>query len=147
MPPARLQHPILRKRWVESETIEFVEPFCQAGNMNHTLLRALEESLLTPAVRTDRERLLSLLHEDFTEVGRSGRHWTRAEIVNSLADEGERSTPTTDEWSFSELSPNLTLLTYRICDTGPGSRHTSIWDTTGDAPRMRFHQGTPIVNR
>ncbi|MGO2519341.1 MAG: DUF4440 domain-containing protein [Microbacterium sp.] len=113
--------------------------------MNHALLQELEESLLTAAVRTDHERLLALLHDDFIEVGRSGRRWTRAEIVESLADERERQTPSTDEWSFITLSPTLTLLTYRISGLESDSRHASVWDTADEVPRMRFHQGTPIV--
>ncbi|WP_162274449.1 DUF4440 domain-containing protein [Tessaracoccus flavus] len=128
------------------QTIVFGADLRQAENMNHAHLQALEESLLTTAVRADRERLLALLHEEFVEVGRSGRRWTRAEIVESLADEAERETPPTDEWSFNTLSPTLTLLTYRISGQEFDSRHSSVWDTAGDVPRMRFHQGTPITN-
>ena len=115
--------------------------------MPNTHLRAFEESLLTSAVRSDPDRLLSLLHEEFVEVGRSGSRWTRAEIVTSLTIEEQRAAPATDEWELIDLSPTLVLLTYRICGPQGSSRHTSLWDTAGDSPQMRFHQGTPIRDR
>ncbi len=113
--------------------------------MSHALLRTLEESLLTPSVRGDSHRLTALLHPTFVEVGRSGRRWTRAQITAELTTEQEREEPQTDEWEFVNLSPTLILVTYVILGTGHASRHSSVWDVAGGSPRLRFHQGTPII--
>ncbi|NLS08835.1 nuclear transport factor 2 family protein [Nesterenkonia sp. MY13] len=43
-----------------------------------------ERRLLNPAVRSDSETLQKLLAADFHEIGQSGKHWTRDEILNVL---------------------------------------------------------------
>lgn len=40
-----------------------------------------EMELLRPEVRASRERLESLLDDDFVEIGASGRRWTREAII------------------------------------------------------------------
>jgi ribonuclease HI len=57
---------------------------------------------------------MELLHADFVEIGRSGRRWSRDEIVAALSAERERVAPETDEWRLSELGPDLALVTYLI---------------------------------
>lgn len=107
-------------------------------------VKAAEVSLLTSAIRRDPDRLLGLLHEDFVEIGRSGRLWTRDEIVMSLSGEDDRPDPKTDEWAFVEVADGLILLTYRIHRESGESRHSSIWDLRSGQPRLRFHQGTVV---
>ncbi|HWI31544.1 MAG TPA: nuclear transport factor 2 family protein [Microbacterium sp.] len=115
--------------------------------MDLSLIRAAEQELLTPAVRRNSRRVYELLHPEFIEIGRSGRRWTRNEIVAALADETDRGDPTTDEWQFSALAPNLTLVTYLIRGAGGDSRHSSVWETTDGRLQLRFHQGTPVTDR
>lgn len=112
----------------------------------HERIRACELLLLDPGVRADRMRVTELLHPDFIEVGRSGRHWSRTTIVESLQASPPAPTPDTSEWSFIALSDALTLVSYLLKDhSGAVSRHSSLWDTSDDRPVMRFHQGTPVV--
>lgn len=85
-----------------------------------------------------------LLHEDFVEIGRSGRRWTRDEIVSSLAEERDYAQPDVSEWAFVELSPELVLVTYLARAADLESRHASIWDIGATPPQMRFHQGTIV---
>ncbi len=82
----------------------------------------------------------------FVEIGRSGTLWTREQIVGALAEESadSRLTPQTDEWQFRQLSPELVLVTYRLTTPSRISRHSSLWDVGGTAPRLRFHQGTVV---
>lgn len=54
------------------------------------------------------------MHEDFVEIGRSGRRWMRAAMVASLANEADRRMPEVDEWAFVSLSPDLVLVTHRV---------------------------------
>jgi hypothetical protein len=86
----------------------------------------------------------ALLHEDFVEIGRSGRRWTRDEIIASLGEEGDRSAPDVDEGAFVSLSSELVLVTYRVRGGRGESRHASIWDVGTEPPQMRFHQGSVV---
>ncbi|WP_141897632.1 DUF4440 domain-containing protein [Paramicrobacterium agarici] len=105
-------------------------------------MRAAEIGLLSPETRSDSIRVDQLLHGDFIEIGRSGRRWTRDEIVAMLGSEERGEVPQTDEWHFAELSAGIVLVTYRITGTAVESRHSSVWDITSGQPRVRFHQGT-----
>jgi hypothetical protein len=107
-------------------------------------VRAAELALLGPDVRGDGARLRSILHSDFVEIGRSGRRWTRDEIIDALAHEAGRVAPVPDEWAFVEVAPGLVLLTYRISTPTRTSRHASLWDVSGAAPVIRYHQGTVV---
>jgi len=110
----------------------------------YAAVRTAELALLDEAVRRDRVRVGELLHPDFVEIGRSGRLWTKDDIVAALAAEQGRVAPDADEWSFREVGPALILVTYRITTPAGGSRHSSLWDVGGTTPVLRFHQGTPI---
>ncbi|WP_170285671.1 DUF4440 domain-containing protein [Microbacterium rhizomatis] len=103
-----------------------------------------EIALLRNETRRDPTGVDALLDTDFIEIGRSGRRWTRDEIVGALAAEQRREMPTTDEWLFNEIAPGLFLVTYRLDTHATSSRHSSIWDTKSGVPRIRFHQGTVI---
>lgn len=126
--------------------------------MNHTAarigeevaehLRALEQSLLQPAVRRNRARLMELLADDFREFGSSGRVWTRKTIIDLLAKETAFVPPDIEEFECALLAQELVLVTYRTArfDEKTGERlaslRSSIWScATGDW-KMRFHQGT-----
>jgi hypothetical protein len=75
--------------------------------MNYARIQAAESELLTSTTRRDSARVRQLLHPDFVEIGRSGRRWTREEIVAALADEDDRTESVTEEWDFMELAPDL----------------------------------------
>jgi ribonuclease HI len=77
-------------------------------------IKDAEVALLGSDVRRDSREVDRLLHSDFVEIGRSGRRWTRGEIVVALLAEEAREKPTTDEWLFSEIAPGLVLVTYRL---------------------------------
>ncbi len=64
------------------------------------MIKAAELDLMTASTRHNHLRVQALLHEDFVEIGRSGRRWTRDGIVASLAEESDRSVPDADEWAL-----------------------------------------------
>ena len=124
------------------------------SSFNESLLAdliELEVLLHQAEVRTNRETLDALLHEDFLEFGRSGIRYSKAEILEELLAEGE-STENSSIWSqefeLSLLSPSIALLTYKsasLKQDGCLSRYSlrsSIWELTASAWQMRFHQGT-----
>lgn len=84
-----------------------------------------------------------MLHRDFAEHGRSGRRWTRADVVGMTVGplEGELL-----DVVAAPVAPGAVLLTY-VALVGPDpvrrSVHASLWLLTGDGWRLRFHQGTP----
>lgn len=104
-----------------------------------------EEALLTPAVRGDRTRLEVLLAPGFTEIGQSGRLWTREEIVAALVGDATPLPPAVLTERTSRLvSEGTVLLTYRLELDGTVSRRSSLWARDGDGVRCLFHQGTPV---
>ena len=114
-------------------------------------VRELEISLQQPAVRGDPARLDELLHDDFIEFGRSGRTYTKADVLESLP--AERSHPEAWSHGFSllTLADGVALLTYRSAQLAPDGaleRHAlraSVWTRTPSGWRVIFHQGTPTA--
>ncbi len=111
-----------------------------------SLLRQLEERLLDASVRNDRDAVGQLLTEDFREFGSSGRTYTKAEIVEALANEDPQSLHLTD-FACDRLSSDVSLVTYRSHRPGPdgatiSALRSSVWVRTDGLWRMRFHQGT-----
>ncbi|MGH3357996.1 MAG: DUF4440 domain-containing protein [Nocardioidaceae bacterium] len=100
-----------------------------------------ERRLLDPAVRADRDAVDRLLHPEFTEIGASGRQWTRAEILDAMPG-WDHADPVASEFVASHLGDDLIQLTY-VCEGVHGrTRRSSIWQRDGSTWRIRFHQGT-----
>jgi ribonuclease HI len=100
----------------------------------------LEHELLLPATRLSTGRLDALLHDDFIEVGRSGRLWTKESCIAALLAETDH--PTTEITSF-EVTPLHADETVILAQwTMPGVRRSSIWVRTSTGWQMRYHQGT-----
>ena len=115
-------------------------------------LKALEISLHQPDIRRDTKKLASLLSDEFTEFGSSGRRWDRAEILAALqAEEKPEYTVESDCYRLHVISEDAALLTYRSFHRFPDGRtaghcnRSSLWQKTDGNWRMRFHQGTPAA--
>lgn len=116
------------------------------GIFDPSMIQTAEATLLDPITRASPELVAALLHDDFTEIGRSGRRFTKQGVLDAFAvDAGEPVT--CDEWSVDPLGPGLVVVTYRARDAKGYSRHTSVWDTTGELPQLRLHQGTRVAER
>src|SRR4051812_48468164 len=90
------------------------------------VLRA-ERRLLDPAVRSDAAELGLLLDESFTEIGQSGRLWTRGEVLRELNASAALESVEISESEVTPLSADLYLLTYRLVVGQNASRRSSIW--------------------
>jgi hypothetical protein len=116
------------------------------------LLLRNEKSLLDPAVRRDRNRVLELLAEDFVEFGASGRAWSRDQVVELLA-AGNFQPPALEAFECFLLAPAVALVTYRTVRTDAQtgactvSLRSSVWIEHDGKWRVRFHQGTPGMHR
>ena len=113
------------------------------------IVKQLEVELHQPMVRSDAERVSTLLHESFMEIGRSGRFYNRNEILEELSKEESGSPVWSQDFVAKEISGGLILLTYKsahINSEGELSSHTfrsSLWQQTPHGWQVRFHQGTP----
>lgn len=109
-------------------------------------IRALEEDLLDPAVRSDPERLEGLLADEFVEFGSSGRVWDKAAVVAELPDLSDASFSLSG-FEARPLSETLVLARYRISiRDGDSVRHSlrsSLWTRRSARWQLLFHQGTP----
>jgi hypothetical protein len=105
-----------------------------------------ELALLTPGVRGVADQLEELLDPDFEEIGKSGRLWTRGEMIAALVADTD---PEQHSISFSDMSgrtvgPGLVLLTYVTQVEGRRARRSSLWRQSTKGWRFLHHQGTPI---
>jgi DNA-binding MarR family transcriptional regulator len=108
-------------------------------------LRALEDSLWRPETRSDRDYMERLLSPDFFEFGRSGRVYTREDIV------GMRFTKPIDyalrDFKITPLDRQVALVTYvsEVAANEPvrGNR-SSLWRKTQQGWQLSFHQGTAV---
>ncbi|MBJ7472099.1 MAG: DUF4440 domain-containing protein [Solirubrobacteraceae bacterium] len=117
-----------------------------AGNAALADLVELEHVLLDPQIRADPDRVRSLLHEDFEEVGASGRHWHRDAIVDALAGEPGHGHETS-QVDAHFVTPDAVLITYaaRTLDEHHRvSRRSSLWIRDAHGWALRYHQGTPV---
>lgn len=110
---------------------------------------ACEVQLLTPAVRSSRERAARLLDPDYVEVGASGRRRGREELLAALPEmpgaDGDGPPVTATRMAGVRLAPGVVHVTYEAAVGVRRSYRSSIWRRTGDrAWRILYHQGTPV---
>ena len=108
----------------------------------------MEEQLQTQSVRTNAAAVFSMLAEDFTEYGSSGRVFSKAEIIRELQSESPGHI-TMHDFAASFLTKTIALVTYRASSHAPGSRpveslRSSLWIFQEGRWQMRFHQGTKV---
>jgi len=106
------------------------------------VVESLERELLRPETRADLGRTGVLLHPDFTEIGSSGRIWTRDAMMMALAD-NPGGPAEFDLLGADRLDETTVLLTYRSHTREGSALRSSLWVLDGAQWRLRFHQGTP----
>lgn len=107
-------------------------------------IQEAELSLLTMSTASDPRQLEALLHHDFTEIGRSGRLWSRAETLAEILSRARPEDVDIIDSEVNDIGPGVILHTYTLRAAGSGSLHCSMWVIDDGALRARFHQGTPI---
>ena len=107
-------------------------------------LIGLEKALHLPEVRGS-PKVDELLADGFIEIGRSGKRYSKPEIIEALKSE-ELNSVVAGEFVARHLAPGCVLLTYRTEQSGSPpkiSLRSSIWSEQSGAWQMLFHQGTP----
>ena len=107
----------------------------------------LEEAMWQETTRFDPDFMARHLSADFREFGRSGRCYTREQVLQAPHQAIDAVLPL-PELRVDPLGADVVLLTYQSC-TRDGERllkawRSSIWVHAGGEWKMRFHQGTPI---
>lgn len=113
-------------------------------------LERLERRLHQFSVRTNRESLEKLLHDDFKEFGRSGRIYNKSDVLNQVDLKSNFSEIFSEKFEFKPLSDTVILLTYhsylKSSDgiTSCCTLRSSVWQFEEDSWQLVFHQGTPL---
>ncbi|NYI41111.1 nuclear transport factor 2 family protein [Demequina lutea] len=108
-------------------------------------LQALEEAMWRTETRFDRRHMEAVLHPDFTEIGRSGRIFSRANVLEMPPVEISIEIPLSD-LTFSDVADGAVLLTYTTVPERSehgAARRASVWVREGERWLLRYHQGTP----
>jgi len=114
------------------------------------LLLHLERQLMDPVFRKNREQVSALLAEDFREFGSSGRVWSRAAILDLLANEEAYTAPVVEDFAMQRISPETALVTYRTLRADAASDapqitlRSSLWVLRGNRWQVLFHQGAKV---
>ena len=103
---------------------------------------ALERSLLTDEVRGDPAAVAALLHPQWQEIGRSGRVWTREEMLAAVGPLDERVE--LEVIAIDRIDADTLLLVWRaVRESGESTLRSSLWVRERGEWQQRFHQGTP----
>ncbi|QNX86352.1 nuclear transport factor 2 family protein [Acinetobacter seifertii] len=100
-----------------------------------------------------RQRLDTLLHDEFVEIGKSGLIYRKSDVLNNL--ETKKTTNKILSWDFEIRfpEPKIVLMIYASCNLlADGTREkyalrSSIWKCCEGSWQMFFHQGTPTENK
>jgi ribonuclease HI len=125
---------------VEEEPDLFSDLEDVTGLSDEEQVIALERSLLTDAVRSDRASVAALLHPQWQEVGQSGRLWTREEMLSEVAPLGTEVS--LDVVLTERLAADTLLLLWRAVSDDGSVLRSSVWTRTPQGWQQRFHQGT-----
>ena len=117
------------------------------SDVDHRELVRMEESMWREETRFDPAFMRSALADDFFEYGRSGRTYTREEILAAPRDAIDVVIPLLN-LTARLLDRDTAQLTYDSAATSGGeiqyAHRSSIWSRTTQGWVMRFHQGTPF---
>lgn len=117
-------------------------------------LKKLEESLWREKTRFDQKYMDEIMMPDFFEFGRSGRTYTRKQILKTPPGEINAKLPLRN-FEVHPIDTNVFLVTYISEDAYDGiaenANRSSLWLKTPKGWKLRFHQGTatphPLYSR
>lgn len=112
------------------------------------LLIELERSLHKGSVRKSKEKLNELLHDDFEEIGASGRVYDKKQTIEALINETPYAINASD-FELRLLSKDIAQLKYKTKSSTTNdlirtTQRSSIWKNEGAKWKMVFHQCTVV---
>lgn len=105
------------------------------------IVEALEHGISSKEIRSNPIRLSELLHNEFEEFGKSGRKFSKADIVNEVPSWNHHEIEITD-LTFTRLAASVLLLKYQAFANDVRTKRSSIWVKDNGHWQMIFHQGT-----
>ena len=115
---------------------------------DHSTLVRLEENMWREVTRFDPAFMQKALAVDFFEYGRSGKTYTREQILAAPRDAIHAVIPLPN-LTARLIDENTAQVTYDSAATYDGvveyAHRSSIWSRTSHGWEMRFHQGTPFA--
>ena len=110
-------------------------------------LTRLEEELWIEETRFDRTYMEIIMTPDFIEFGRSGRTYTRDQVLSQERGPIDAVIPL-QNFKIRFLTEDVAQVTYDSEATFEGitekGRRSSIWTKSEGGWELRFHQGTPF---
>lgn len=107
----------------------------------------LEEGLWLDT-RFERDWMDKILHADFTEVGMSGRTYSRDQALAATANHDLEIELPLEDYRMSLIDEDVALVRYvSRANYGDGpepAERCSVWINTNEGWRLRYHQGTPL---
>lgn len=120
----------------------------ELSDEDRRVLNRLEEAMWHEETRFDKAFMELTLASDFFEFGRSGRTYSRQQILDFPPEPIHAQLPLED-LQMRLLDPNTAQVTYnskvRYQNGVEFGRRSSIWSRSGDTWVLRFHQGTPYA--
>lgn len=101
----------------------------------------LERKLLEPKIRTSVDDLSLMIADNFQEIAKSAKVYTKNEVIQALAKEKDRKIEAYDFNSIA-LSDTVCLITYKTKENEVISLRSSIWIKQDQRWQIIFHQGT-----
>jgi hypothetical protein len=110
-------------------------------------LKRREPLFHRPEVAGSRAELENMMVEDFSEVGASGRAYSRQYVLRTVA--ARAANPVDDPWETRdfhcrELAPHVYLLTYTLLQGERTTRRATIWRRDPSGWKAVYHQGTVV---
>ena len=106
------------------------------------LIETLELEIATQSSRKNSARLAQLLADDFQEFGKSGKIYSKEQIIALLSDEAPREIALSN-FTFKALANDAVLVTYQSSSNGISANRSSIWiKRDGQDWQLLHHQGT-----
>jgi hypothetical protein len=110
-------------------------------------LRRREPIFHRPEYFGSREAIEKATTADFWEIGASGRRYSRAYVLETLAARAEE--PVDDHFEARDfhcrgLGAEVYLLTYTLLQGERVTRRSTIWRRTPQGWQILFHQGTLV---
>ena len=114
--------------------------------MSYDEIIDLEKKLLTKSVRKSKDKLNSLLAENFYEIGSSGRTYKKADILDRLP-----KSPYIEinamEFTAVKIAKNLVQLRFKTKTASEDGTHlisfrSSIWKKFDESWKLIYHQAT-----
>jgi hypothetical protein len=129
-----------------------MEPSLVTRPEDHSVLEELrrrEPIFHRPEYFGSRADIETATAADFWEVGASGRRYSRAYVLETLAARAEE--PVEDDFEASDfhcraLCGDVYLLTYTLLQGARLTRRSTIWRRTPHGWQILFHQGTVVAD-